>query len=575
MRKRVVCVLLLMIFLLAGCSSQTGMILEEVVNDAESPTVRYSHQSGIYSSKRLKITLTAPEGYTIAYTTDASTPGIEDDSGKSRVNVSLSRRTSGYLIDHKELMSLPVLNRVQFQDDSSLPFGCVLRTVLVGPDGITGDVRTEVFFLGDDFTEKYPDCLVLSVVADPDDLLNYDTGILAAGSVYDSWRTTETAQAAIREGKDWEYEANFTQRGKAWERPCLVQIYDGGNAPTVEQEAGLRVSGHASRMRNQKSFNFYFRKEYGSKYLEFELFDGISRYRSFQMKNGGNSADYIKFKGTMLQDLVSDREFMTSLSCPAVLFLNGEYWGPYLLTEKISDDMISDHYGVDPDQVIVIKQAEVEEGTDEDLVLYQELMSYADKDMTDPMVWDEFRRMMNIQSFADYCATRIYIGDDDWDLEKNDILWRTRDSSFDDGRWQYILYDVEYSAGLYGSTRTAPDTDHFRLALERYPLFASAIRNKEFYDLFLDSIKEIGSGNYYADRVKETMNAYADIWKPLMPDYYKRFGDTSHLWTSDWDATIRFFETRYDYIIPCVESYAESERTYSPTPLPSSVTLQW
>ncbi len=550
------------VLLLAGFSSQTEAVSEEDVVDADSLAVQYSHQSGIYSGKKLNVTLTAPKGYSVAYTTDSSQPGIADDSGKRRVRVSLNRSMAGNLINHSQLMTLPVLHKASFQDDSSLPFGCVLRSVLIGPDGETGDVGTEVYFLGNDFSAKYPGCMVVSIVADPDDLLDYDSGILAAGAVYDSWRTTAAAEAAIMDEKEWEYEANFTQHGKMWERPCLIQIYDGDSMPafcSAEQKAGLRVAGHASRMMNQKSFNIYFRKEYGSKYLEHELFDGISRYRSVQLRSGGNNAEWLKFKGSMLQQLVSDRAFATLLSRPAVLFLNGEYWGPYMLTEKISDDMICSHYGIDADQVIVIKESEVEEGREADYLLYQELMSFSEKDMTDSKVWDDFCSIMNVESFADYCAVRIYLGDRDWSELDNDVLWRTRDSSFDNGRWQYILFDVESSAGLYNYEPTAPETDHFSIALERYPLFASAIRNREFYDLFLDSIAEIGSRNYNIDRVKEAMNAYADIWKPLMPDYYRRFGDTSNLWNDEWDATIHFFEIRYDLLIPYIERYAVSQ----------------
>ena len=541
-----------------GCSLKNETVTEHAADPAEDPShVHFSLQSGVYPRSSLNVELTAPKGYTIAFTTDASLPKIEDDCGSNRVDVHLSSSMTGTLISHSDLMQLPVLEEAKLRDDPSLPFGCVLRAMLIGPDTEAGEVSTEVYFLGTDFSERFPGCIILSLVAEPDSLLDYETGILAAGKVFDSWRFTEQAQEVIRNKETWEYQANFTQHGKEWERPCLIQVYDGQSAPSVEQEAGIRVSGHASRMENQKSFNIYFRKDYGDKYFTYGLFDGVSRYRSFQLRNGGNNTKWLKFKGAMLQDLVSDRAFMTSLSRQAVLFLNGEYWGPYLLTEKISDEMVQSHYPVDADQVVVIKEAEVEEGTDEDILLYEELMSYADKDLTDPTIWDEFCRIINIRSFADYCATRIYIGDNDWSEIKNDVLWRTRDSSYDDGRWQYILYDVESCAGLYGYEQTAPETDHFRVALERYPLFAAAIRNREFYDLFLDSIREIGSRNFSVERVTDAMREYADIWEPLMPDYYKRFGNTDYLWNNEWEATIHFFENRYDTIISFVESYSD------------------
>ena len=521
------------------------------ISDTDPTLIRFSHLSGTYSGESLKVTLTAPAGYTVAYTTDSSIPSVTDDCQKNQVTVTLNHETKGDLSAHANLMTIPN-NTIQkdIHDDPSLPFGCVLRAMAVGPDGETGEVHTEVFFPGADFDELYPDCLVLSVVTDPDALLDYETGILASGAIYDSWLQTEEAEEIISQGLLWDSQTNFTQHGKEWERPCYLQIYDSGSRPVLGMNAGIRVAGHYARSMVQKAFNIYFRKEYGGKYLEYELFEGTERYRSFQLRNGGNNAQFLKFKGAMLQELATGRAFTTILSRPAVLFLNGEYWGPYILSEKISDEMLKAHYAVDPDQVVVIKQGEVEEGKSEDLALYEEMMSYADKDLTDSKVWDEFCGIMNIRSFADYCATRIYIGDADWDYKKNTVLWRTRDTSYDEGRWQYILYDVEFSSGLYNDSRSAPETNHFQAAKENNPLFAAAIRNHEFYELFMNSMREIGRQNFSSEHVNTVMQDYLDIWTPLMPDYYKRFGDARYYWKNELDATIRFFEVRYNIILP-------------------------
>ena len=549
----------LLLLLGSGSSYKPESSPEAAADAAAEPLcVQFSLPSGVYPDDCICVQLTAPEGYSIAFTADASLPELADDCGSDHADVFLFGGAPGNLVSHGGMMYMPFLKDAWLREDPSLPSGVVLRAMLIGPDGEPGAVSTEVYFLGTDFAERFPGCAVLSVVADPDSFLDYETGILALGKAYDEWRVTKEAQDAIRKNEIWNYQANFTQHGKEWERPCLVQLYDGRTAPVAELEAGIRVSGHVSRMENQKSFNLYFRKSYGDKYLTYPLFDGISRTHSFQLRNGGNNARSLKYKAAMLQDLVSDRAFMTLPSRPAVLFLNGEYWGPYLLTEKISDEMLSMHYAVDPDQVVVIKETEVEEGTAEDLLLYQELMSYAEKDLTDPKTWDAFCAIMNIRSFADYCAARIYIGDGDWGTEKNDVLWKTRDASYDGGRWQYILYDVESSAGLPGHEWTSPMINHFRVALTRYPLFAAAIRNREFYALFLDAIREIGSRNFSPEKVDAAMEKYGDIWDPLMPDCYKRFGDSASSWENEQKSTLSFFENRYDIILPYVEGYSGS-----------------
>ena len=518
--------------------------------------VAFSRDSGVIPRNRT-VTLTAPKGCTVACTTDERIPAAGDNSGQRRKSFKLNDLASRYLVDHSDLMGDPDHQIECPIDDESLPAGVVVRAAAVKPDGCVGPVTTRVYYPGADFAGRFPGCLVLSVVVDPEDLLDYERGILATGAVYDAWKQTSEAADLIARKERWQYHTNITQRGRAWERPCRLQIYDGGGRPAVEQMAGLRLTGHASRSVNQKSFNVYFRKAYGGKYLDYELFAGVARYRSFRLLSGGNNAEWLKFKDAFLQELVADRHVTAAASRPAILFLNGEYWGPYQLTEKVTAQMLHDRCGTAKDQIVLYKECGRDAGEPGDEALYEELMSFADRDMTDPAVWTEFCRLMDIRSMADYCAIRIYYGDDDWYPDRNDILWRTRDRSFNEGRWQYVLYDLDNSTGLYGAEATAPETDHFHLAMKRYPLFAAAIRNREFYELFLDALREIGSGNCAPERVEQHLNERLRIWEPLMPDYYRRFGDTHILWDLAVEETRRFFAMRYRCLLPLVESFGE------------------
>ena len=525
----------------------------ESVEEAE---VYFTERSGVFEDKRLKVTLAVPEGYFVAYTLDGTTPSAANSTGFSEVEVMLTDHSNTeYLIQNRDRMVYPEIERSFLLKDASLPTGIVLRAAAVSETGEAGPAFTEVYFLNVDFETRFPGCLVISLVTDPDNLLNYETGILTPGAIYDEWKTSEAAAGILERGEYWEIQSNITQHGKDWERPCFLQFFEGNRAPAIGVDAGMRITGNVSRIENQKSFNFYFRKSYGTKELEYELFEGIPQYNGFRLRAGGNNTNWIKFKDAFLMELVRDRAFTMMETRPAVLFINGEYWGPYLLSEKMSAETLRDHYGVDKDQIILMKEGELEEGEDEDIQLYEELMSYADKDLTDPAIWEEFTRIMDVQSMADYCATRIYFGDADWRADKNDVLWRTRDDSYNGGRWQYLLYDVEFSSNMYGpqDERTAASTNHFQIAKEAYPLFGAAMRNEEFKAMFLAALKEIGSVNCESGRVSELLETYVNEWKPLMPDYYKRFGDYENLWDLEIGWVREFFETRYDLLIPMVE----------------------
>ena len=284
--------------------------------------ITFSHESGLYAERSLKVHMKAPEGYTIAFTTNGTRPSGKDASGKSELDVILNRSMSGYLVDHKEQLLCPELTKFVLRKDDSLPAGVVLNTALVDCKGsVSETMQTNVYFLNMDFAKRFPGCPVVSITTDPQNLLDYKTGILTTGAAYDAWKKTEAGKQVLTNRRWWEAEANFTQRGRKWEKPCQIQIFKTGSTkPDLEMNAGLRVRGGMSRWYSQKSFTLYFREEYGDKLLPFPLFDKNREYKTFSLRNGGNDTDRLKFKDTFIQDLGKGGRFTVFDSRPAVLF---------------------------------------------------------------------------------------------------------------------------------------------------------------------------------------------------------------------------------------------------------------
>ena len=185
-------------------------------------------------------------------------------------------------------------------------------------------------------------------------------------------------------------------------------------------------------------------------------------------------------------------------------------------------------------------------------------MSYADKDMSDPAVWQEFQEIMDIQCMADYFAAEIYIANPDFEPDKNIELWRSTtvnpDNKYADGRWRYMLYDTEYSSGLYhNQVITKADYDSMSDAINNHPLFASALHAPEFRQMFLASLKAIGSVDLAPARVNSTLDQWDAAWRPLFRDHYQRFGDHSSAYEKELAAIRDFYARRYDFIIPYAE----------------------
>lgn len=531
-----------------------------------------SADSGVYG-KAFMLGMKSQPGTKIYYTTDGSIPTAENGILYTDAFVVADRNGMPNVLTaaaniKKMYISGSGYDYVPQADEVAK---CtVIRAAAVSPDQQVSDVVTRSFFIGNDVKKKYAGATVASLVIDPNDLLNAETGIHVLGNIYNEWSKTSEAQQIIWGGQYWDYEGNYTQSGRDWERLAFMDYLDADReAIEFSIPVGIRVRGGASRMYGQKGFNLYLREEYGQKNLKYPLIPGdldtegqqIKKYKSFMLRNGGNDTEYSKIRDVFTQSMVGDRNYSVQAARPCVLFINGEYWGLYNLTEKYSDNSIENKYGVDKDNVIVFKEDEMDEGQDGDEILYQELWSYAEKDFTDDAVYEAFCKIMDIDSFADYYATEIYIANKDWNPEKNYMLWRARTldqtNPYADGKWRYMLYDTEYAMGMYNNWDTLANYDSFSGAISQDALFAAVIKNKEFQQKFLNAIKEIGSKNFAPEACEKKLKELESTYKPLMDDFYTRFFGKDTWNRSQFDKAVNaikeFVGKRYPYIISYVE----------------------
>ena len=543
-------------------------------------SVACSLDSGCYKQDSITVELTArtdgshAEG-SIYYTLDGSVPTLEAQRYEGPLQLT-DRTPEPSIMFAPDAVEAMEVGYVKLIDDPKLPKAHVLRAACIADDGASGPVTSRTFFVGQDVASRFGDAPIVSIVTDPSNLLDYDNGILVRGRIYDEWIETEEAATVLESVEVWSHiQGNFSQKGKKWERPAYIDVFD-QDSLKCSFPCGIRVKGGFSRVFGQRSLNVYLRDSYGEDVVEYPListavdYSGqvIARYRSFSLRNGGNDTEYLKFKDAFLQSLASGRNFSTQTSTVAIAYLNGEYMGPYNLQEKITDDFYANHYGVDPANVVVIKDNELEEGEESDVELYEQLMRYADEDLSNPETWERFKAEADIDSMLDYYATEIYIGNADWTPDSNTILWRTRaasgESPFADGRWRFSLNDTESSSAQYSADCYQYDWDTFSQAIEMHPLFRSALQNGEFRSLFLQRIKDIGSIDFAPERVQASLNDYAAEWKPFMPDCYRRFSDTRWAWKRSLKNIPAYFQQRYDYIVPKVEERLQPIADTSP-----------
>ena len=546
-------IIILSLIIVASISILLFVINFQPPFDGPSDTVGFSLPAGAYSGASIKLKLYNSENYPIYYTTDGSDPTLE--SAIYTDSITITEKMASLALEkfspHMYVNGYGIL-----PNNGIFPKAVIIRAAAQMPDGSLGPTVTNTYFVKTNLIKKYNHATVISLVTNPDNLFDYEYGILVKGQKYeDHLSDNELAQP-------WEAIANYSQKGKEWERPATIQIFDDSNKITIEAPCGIRVHGSASRVYSQRSFNIYFRKKYGQKNLSYNIIpnnkdikgDNITTYDSFVLRNGGNDTEYLKFKDAAIQSLLEGQNYTTQKSRLAILFINGEYYGVFNLTEKYTDTYIESHYGINADNVVIFKEGELEEGNEDDTKLYDELMSYVNKNMKDASVWESFQQIVDVDSMAAYYASEIYIGNADWDEISNYQLWRSRTAdgtAYGDAKWRWMLYDTEYSTYLYNQPKTAPDFNTLEYALTSglFPLFSSVIKNDSFKKLFIAKLDNLTS-TLSPSNVKQTIEKYFEEWQPFYDDYRNRFITSSGCYEMHQcaDEVVKYFSNRVEMI---------------------------
>lgn len=450
-----------------------GVYNEGTYSENDSITIHAIHL--LKENEKYEIAQTGGERFPAKLPTNEYTGPISIKNNDSAVNRLCSEANIPFMYDPYE----GSYNGAFYPELSAVPKATIIRAMAVDAEGNKSKVVTKVYFVDKDLQTIYKNASVISVVTDPDNLLSADTGI--------------------------------------------------------ETTMGLRIHGNYTRRWGQKSLRLYFREELGMKNLKgYQLIpdavnaDGTptKKYKRFILRNGGNEYAYSKMQDVFIQKMVSDRAFTTQSARPCVLFLNGEYWGLYNLTERYSDNYLEEEFGVDKENVVVIKCKELDEGREEDFALYEELAAMAELDMSVPGNYEKFKEMVDIQSFMDYYATGIYIGNDDWP-HNNTQLWRTRvndGTKYGDTKWRYMLYDTEYSMNLWGCDSEGT-VNRIAIAMSEDELFGALCKNREFCQAFADTLMDICRNNFNVTKATAELDKMAAIYRPLMEQYKARFGN--------------------------------------------------
>ncbi len=521
----------------------------------------FSAEPGFYDSP-FYLSILGGGKNTIHYTLDGSEPTVNDpvfdrnsplyieDATKQPNVYSMRTDTStGFLTDliiKYAGADIPNYTVPDFLIDKCT----VIRASLFDSTGNCLNSITGTYFVGFQNKSGYQNIYIASIITSPENLFDNDTGIYVTGHTFQQF-CTENPNLIEGDGSWAIWGANYFNRGMKAERAAHITIFDTHQNIALSQKCGIRIKGNASRSLLPRSIGCYARTVYNdnANFNSDILQAGIFPHK-IVFFSGGQDCQF-NLKDYLVNVMAQDLHFSTLDFIPCAMFLDGEYWGMYWLTEDYNADYISDHYRVAPNNIIMVKTGNIVEGTTaEDSKEYEEMRSYIiEHDMSNTINYNHAHNFIDIDSFIDYYVTMIYIARCiDWP-NNNFALWRTREndgSPYGDNKWRWMIFDVNSPSldliYLYNNTLSNV------LAVD--PVFASLYQNEEFRRKFAERLLYIGKEVFAPEKCNLFIDQYVQTMRePLAASNMRFYMDDKSEEFEQYVADMRtFFEQRYDVV---------------------------
>jgi len=159
----------------------------------------------------------------------------------------------------------------------------------------------------------------------------------------------------------------------------------------------------------------------------------------------------------------------------------------------------------------------------------------------------------------------LYFGNVDW--PQNNILYWRKNVNYNpnapyghDGRWRWIVYDVDASFGAsWGGFY--PEIESFeRLTGENWKtgkLFTSLLKNDEFKAKFIYRLMDLMDSTFEIDRATSIVNEMIDLYKPEIQEHIDRWGYPSSYatWLNYSERMVEFATRRPSHLEGQMKDY--------------------
>lgn len=367
--------------------------------------------------------------------------------------------------------------------------------------------------------------------------------------------------------------SNFPFYGSnAWqdrEIEVALEFFEPDQEVGLRQRAGMKIfGGWGSRGYPQKSFAMFARRAYGAGKFDHRVFpdQDVTEFEALVLRNSGNdnqsthqtpprppitafgptlsygsyfvNGQFTLLRDALMQRLVEGTTLDTQACRPAVVYINGEYWGIYNIREKMNEYYVLSHHDRAAGSVDLIEGlGGVRAGTG---TYYTQMRNYlSSRNLADDATYDFVaEQYLDIDNFIDYQMAVLYGGNFDIGNVK---CWRPRAAR---GRFRWLLYDQDYAFDLWPPEIYQPamarDYADYRNMFRFYTtgtnpnvgwpngagqtlIFRSLLKNDRFKQRFIRRCTDLLNSLFREEQVDQTIQEMTAVIRPEIGAHLQRW----------------------------------------------------
>jgi hypothetical protein len=501
--------------------------------------VKFSTPAGFYTTNLTVALLTTnhPAGTQIRYTTDGSEPSATSPlyigpltlgpRAGTPNNISSIPTAGGWQAPLGEVFKLHVIRARAFRTNS-----------------LPSEVNTASFCVDARGRGRYS-LPVISLASERANFFDANRGIYVCGNTPG---------------------CNYAQSGDLWERPCHVEFFETNGTRAFAQESGVRMHGNTSFGFPIKALRLHPLNQKGSGPFEHRIFPdlNIDKFYRLLLRPSGHDYYLTMMRDGLMQGLMRETGIDMQAYRPAILFLNGEYWGIHNLQEAFDEHYFSTHYpAVSEDAVDYIEgYAPSAAANNGDATHYHNLMAFMTANsLTNASNYAWVQTQMEVDNYIDYKVSETFYYR--WDIG-NHRLWRPHTAT---GRWRWIIFDQDVGYGGFWSVPPAWQFPMLAYNLEpagpwtqyqqnpggndhNHPVLTVQLRtlltNPDFKRAFLNRFADLMNSTLSAGRMTAFIQRMAAEISPEMVEHTRRWRAPADwpTWTNNVAALHQFATNR-------------------------------